>query len=155
LYLLLDDAMRGLTCTVQVRVTWLRESAELWNRKHIETLVRFSELSLYASDWRKAIQSLRRADEEALVNGVSTFYREEMRGKLLEGSPYGSSVRVFSGTIVRLVKPTEGFIAFEGVQLFFRVGPGTERRLQVGDDVSFSLAWRIRGLRAIQVRLVD
>jgi hypothetical protein len=152
-FLMRDDALRAINTPLNEREAMFRDSAEEWNRRDLETLVRWAELRLYRSDWEGATRVLRRADDTART-ATSGFAREESRG-VLKASVTATDDRRFTGTVTRLWKSYEGQVSFQGIPdgIYFT----TERNfgaVQVGERVSYSLSWRVRGLRAVRLERV-
>ena len=150
LYLARDEVIHAAGRTERERALAFRDSAEEFNRFDVETQVRWAELSLYEGFVRRAVDALRRADEVA-KQSLNIFERENVRGTVLAlGRP-----KTYTGKVARLIHQGEGFLTLDAGtdDVFFRVGPAERGKLKAGDRVSLSLAWRIRGLRAIDVRL--
>ncbi len=156
IYLMLDRAHIALGVDIQDRLRWVRESAQHWNRRDIETLVRFADLLLYADDWTAAIRALETADEVAKGN-LSIMQRDRIRGTLKEKDPYSGKERRLEGQVLRMSKPYEGFVLLPGLLtgVFFRIPREYKGTLAPGQMVSYVLAWRIRGLRAIRLEAVE
>lgn len=152
-FILLDDAMRATLAPLSDREARFRESAEDWNRLDVETLVRWAEIRLYRSDWEGAIRTLRRADDAARMT-LSGFAREESRGVLCS-SITSTEPRRFTGTVVRLWKPYEGLVSFRGLSdgIYFTTDRGFGGT-QIGEEITYCLAWRLRGLRAVRLSRV-
>jgi hypothetical protein len=150
LYLLLDKALSEERHDVKERLRWLRESTEQWNRKDMASLVRVGELLLYCEEWEAATQALNRADDIG-KEIISFSQRERIQGVIKAGNPYAEAERRFEGNILRLTKPYEGILSLPGglQNVFFRSGRDLTGSITAGDRVSYSLAWRIRGLRAV------
>lgn len=156
MYLLLDRALAARETDVRERLRWIRESVQQWNRGDVETLARFAELSLYVDDWQSAIEALEKADEIAKER-TAILNREKIRDVLREPTPYSTIRRRFSGQILRLMKPFEGLVSLPvGLTgIFFRTGQDVSHKISVGTRVSYSIALRIRGLRAVDLQIAS
>lgn len=155
-YLLLDDALRAQSASLNRRIRWLRESAQSWNRNDIETLMRYAEILIYEGDWNGAVKVLSRADQLA-KDKISAFEKDRKRSVIMSEGPYGTTERRFIGEIIRLWKPYEGQVELpgKGIGIFFRSTPDLTGKLAVGNKVTFVVALRIRGLRALGIDIVD
>lgn len=152
-YLLLDDALGLMHADAATRAKQLRESAEEYNRRHVETLLRFAELLAYDADWEGARRALARADDAA--RETHNWNDRDRVRDVFKTSLYGGSERVFSGQIRRLHGPHEGQIAIDGVSgtFFFRTSrEGVRAKLE--SEITCKVGLRIRGLRAVAVQVV-
>jgi hypothetical protein len=152
LFLMRDDALCSLRRALAEREALLRPSAEEWNRREVQTLLRWAEICLYKSDWNEASRVLRRADDAAQIR-MSTFQRDEVKG-FLKSDPYGANARRLEGVVSRMAHSSEGIVTFSGcsrgIQFFLDRDRG---KIHIGDHVTFGVVWRLRGLRAVGLEL--
>jgi cold shock CspA family protein len=130
----------------------LKASAEEFNRSDVETQVRWAILSLGEGFIRRAIEALRRADDVARFS-MNVLQRDSIYGTVEEDA----KPKAYRGRISRMTREGEGFLIPDVAsdEVFFRSSPGERGRLKPGDKVTFHLAVRIRGLRAIDVHRLD
>jgi hypothetical protein len=147
-YLARDEVLRKNNIDVRDRAFAFQDSAEQFNRWDVETLVRWAELLSRQRKFNEALHALTRADQNA-QGSYSIFERERIRGSLDEA---GKLVR-FEGKVERFFRQREGFISCSQIErpVFFRANHDLAANLTIDASVSFALAWRIRGFRAINV----
>jgi cold shock CspA family protein len=152
LYLDRDLALEFAGKTTKERATALKASAEEFNRSDVETQVRWAILSLGEGFIRRAIEALRRADDVARFS-MNVLQRDSIYGTVEEDA----KPKAYRGRISRMTREGEGFLIPDVAsdEVFFRSSPGERGRLKPGDKVTFHLAVRIRGLRAIDVHRLD
>ncbi len=149
LFLNADWCLTSTGASIKDRMQFFRDSAERFNVRDVETQVRWAEICLIAGYYAEAATALARADGVA-KDSISVLERERIRGVIKNED--GRDKR-FEGTITRLYRPDEGLLraGVIGDSIFFRVPPSLNPKLDIGVPVSFSLAWRVRGLRALDV----
>jgi tetratricopeptide (TPR) repeat protein len=150
LYLSLDDCLAALSTPATRRADVFRDSALEYNRWDIETQIKWAELMLMVGRFGEAESALRRASDLSL-DSMSVFERDRVRGILREGG----ARRMFAGRVARLLRQDEGYLSCPtlGRDVWFRASQELRGRLKIGDRVQFALAWRVRGLRALDVRV--
>lgn len=147
-YLMLDDALTALGLPHERR-RWAAESANEWNQDDVEVLLRWAGILAEAQDWQAAERVLERAQRAAQRLGLSIAAQLRKRG--IARSSNGQVLRV-RGHVSRLFRPYEGIIqpvgSARGVGIYFRNPEQASPPIEIGDEVEFSISWRLRGLRA-------
>jgi tetratricopeptide (TPR) repeat protein len=149
LFLTRDECAQHAGWPPAQRIAVLRDSVEEYNRWDIETQVRWAELALGEGYFERAADALNRADEIARQD-LGIMERERIRGTVKDKG----ELKRFEGKVTRLMRGDEGYVGVKGLSrdLYFRVGPDLRGQFKVGDTISFGIAWRIRGLRGIDVK---
>jgi tetratricopeptide (TPR) repeat protein len=153
-YLLLDEALEHLGLSDE-RIRYLRQSAEEWNTEDVDTLVRWAGICLEARDWDRAVRSLRIADDVGRRQRMSHFERERVCGRIRTKGLGQSALVRFVGVVERLFRGFDGQVKVEGagISIYFRVEDDISGSLEIGTRLSFGVAWRVAGIRAIGVRV--